>query len=308
MRYEPSPALPSRRALLAAAASLLMAGRARSAKPKHEQPEGLRVEDWMFDAKRPFTHRALVLRPSHLAEGERVPTLVLLHGLGEAKQGAEAGVYAWLDRYGLGSSYDRLRRPPIAQVTRRGDLTEARAKELSESLEREPFKGLVIVCPYTPNVWSYASTAATLDALSDFATGALLDRVAQQIPEALLTPAQTGIDGCSLGGFVALELFARKPERYGAVGVVQPAISSRNIPRYVDAIGGRAAGAPSVHVESSLGDPYLGVSRELAASLVKKNISCDLIVPPGPHDQPFLREIGTLELLLWHDRALRKAP
>jgi len=34
-------------------------------------------------------------------------------------------------------------------------------------------------------------------------------------------------------------------------------------------------------------------------------VARDLLVLPGWHDQPWLREAGTLEMLLWHDRALR---
>ena len=32
-------------------------------------------------------------------------------------------------------------------------------------------------------------------------------------------------------------------------------------------------------------------------------IANDLQILPGPHDQPWLRESGALEMLLWHDRS-----
>ena len=62
--------------------------------------------------------------------------------------------------------------------------------------------------------------------------------------------------------------------------------------------------ARPVHVESSRGDPFLGASRRLADELSKRGVPCDLSVSPGPHDQPFLRDVGSLEMLLWHDRRL----
>lgn len=268
-------------------------------------PEELALFDWTFDEAHPFVHRAMVLAPKHLAEGEKAPVLVLFHGLGEAKQGHAAGTFAWLDRYGLGSSYARLRKPPVASVEQRHDLESDRATAINAELAARPFAGLVLVCPFTPNVWSFRSSDDALDALTSFVTGALLERVTREIP--LANTARVGVDGCSLGGFVALETFARRPDRFATVGVVQPAIAGRAIARYADAIAAVAGKAPlGVHVESSKGDPYLPVSEKLAAALAARSVAHDFLAPKGPHDQPFLRDVGTLEMLLWHDRALRR--
>lgn len=295
----------SRRSWLGAAASAMLATPAPArAAPTRQAPPGLALHDLRFPDRPPFVRRAAVLAPTHLPPGTKAPTLVLLHGFGEAKAGHEVGTFAWLDRYGLGTSYARLRSPPVASVFKRRDLTEPRAAEINRRLETRPFRGMVLVCPFTPNVWSFKSTAGALDALSSFVTGELLDRVSAEISVADTSPARTAIDGCSLGGFVSIELFVRAPARYAALGVIQPAVGGRQVAAYADAVAARPDGPPPVHVESSVGDPYLAVSRELAAALVKRGVSCDLIVPPGPHDQPFLRDVGTLEMLLWHDSVL----
>ena len=85
--------------------------------------------------------------------------------------------------------------------------------------------------------------------------------------------------------------------------MVQPAINQAQIASYVDVIKGRA-GLP-VHVETSTLDPYLAVSQSLHAALLKEGVASEYLAPPGSHDQRFLRDVGTLEMLLWHDRALR---
>ena len=103
---------------------------------------------------------------------------------------------------------------------------------------------------------------------------------------------------------MSLEVFQRKAAAFSSFGVVQPAIGHRQIPGYVAMLGERK-GLP-VHVESSLADPYLMVSRDLHGALGKAGVASDFIAPPGPHDQPFLRDVGSLEMLLWHDRALRR--
>jgi predicted esterase len=267
-----------------------------------ELPEGLRLLDWSWPSAGGLARRAVVLAPTHLAPGSRVATLVLLHGLGEARQGPKAGAYAWLERYGLADAYARLRKPPVASVLPRHDLTPERAAEINAALASLPFRGLVLACPAIPDVWAASNLAATLDAIADFCAGPLLERVAREVPEARGGEGSVGLDGCSLGGFVALEVAARRPDPWATVGVVQPAVGAAQAARYAAARAARPA--RPVHVESSRGDPYLGASRRLADELSKRGVPCDLSVSPGPHDQPFLREVGSLEMLLWHDRRL----
>jgi iron(III)-salmochelin esterase len=292
-----------RRALLALGGAFGGAGEARAAGQGEGPalPEGLRLLDWSWPSAGGLARRAVVLVPTHLAPGARVATLVLLHGLGEARQGAKAGAYAWVERYGLADAYARLRRPPVASVSRRRDLTPERAAEINAAIAATPFRGLVLVCPAIPDVWASGDVAATLAAIADFCAGPLLERVTREVPEAKTGEGSVGIDGCSLGGYVALEV-AGRPGPWATVGVVQPAIGAGQAARYALSLAARA-GRP-VHVETSRGDPYLGASRRLADELSKRGVPCDLSVLPGPHDQPFLREVGSLEMLLWHDRRL----
>jgi pimeloyl-ACP methyl ester carboxylesterase len=269
--------------------------------PLATRPSDLEVIDWTFSKTTPFIHRASVLIPTHLRAGEKVRTLVLLHGLGEAIEGPTAGVFAWIDRYGAGTSYARLRKPPIASVEKGGYMTSARAEEITTELAKKPFPGLVIVCPYLANVWAIKVVPA-LDALAKFITGDLLAKVESDIDCADTSAAATAIDGCSLGGFAALEVFRREPARFGALGMIQPAITNDNAPVYASMIAeAHTAGTlKATHIESSSGDPYLEPSKILAAQLKTKGVPATLRVPPGPHDQSFLRDAGTLESLHWH--------
>jgi enterochelin esterase-like enzyme len=290
--------LGRRRALATLAGTFFGPGLARATEP----PPGLRLFDWTWPSLGGLVRRAVVLAPTHVGPGERVGTLVAVHGLGEARQGARAGAYAWLERYGLGEAYARLRRPPVGSVQLRHDLTAERAAAINAELSGRPFAGLVLACPAIPDVWATGNVPATLDALAEFFAGPLLERVRREVPEARRGEGSAGLDGCSLGGFVALEVARRRPDAWGAVGVVQPAIGAAQAARYAEALAARP-GRP-VHVASSRGDPYLGASRRLADELSKRGVVCDLSVSPGPHDQPFLRDAGALEMLLWHDRRL----
>jgi hypothetical protein len=45
--------------------------------------------------------------------------------------------------------------------------------------------------------------------------------------------------------------------------------------------------------------------QRLATRLAERGVSVTLTLAEGPHDQRFLREVGTLEMLLFQARALR---
>jgi enterochelin esterase-like enzyme len=163
----------------------------------------------------------------------------------------------------------------------------------------------VYVCPYTPNVGRLPDTSAALDRMAAWVVEVLLPEVRAKTP-CDPSAARTGIDGCSLGGFVGLELFLRRPHAFGAWGGVQAALrassAGRSAERIAEAL--RAAGPRRLHVETSLSDPFHDANVALSHELERRNVAHELRVLPGPHDQPWLRDAGTLEMLLWHDRAL----
>jgi enterochelin esterase-like enzyme len=117
------------------------------------------------------------------------------------------------------------------------------------------------------------------------------------------------IDGCSLGGFVAIEVFLRKPETFGALGAVQAAIGKHRAVPYAERLQNviKQHGPRAIHLQTSSADPFREANEALAGELTKRLVAHETIVLPGAHDQPWLREVGTLEMLRWHDRQFRRA-
>jgi enterochelin esterase-like enzyme len=176
---------------------------------------------------------------------------------------------------------------------------------MNDELEKRPYDGkAVLVCPFTPNVWRLPEPRKALDRYADWIATILLPAVRSQT-HADDSPDATAIDGCSLGGFIGIEVFLRRPELFSAWGGVQSAIREAASSSYANRIAAafEKAGPRRLHVETSRGDPFRAANVALSRELEKRKIAHDLVVLPGPHDQPFLREIGTLEMLLWHDRA-----
>jgi iron(III)-salmochelin esterase len=250
-----------------------------------------------------LARRALVLVPRARRPGVRYPLLVLLHGLGETGN-EELGIRAWSERYGLLAAYHRLRNPPLARTLRHARyLTDTHLAELNAALLRQPFRDIVIACPVTPNPYRARSRARLLDRYADWIATTLLPGVRSRVPAAMQC-AHTALDGCSLGGYVGLEVFLRKPELFGALGGVQAAIGVAAARRYAARLAEtiRRVGPRALHVETSTADPYRKANEALSERLDALGVPNTLSVLPGPHDQPFLREAGTLEMLLWHER------
>lgn len=294
--------IPRRLFLSGLAAAALAPRRASAEAAPAWAPKDLDLRDIQVPGDRALGRRFALLVPRHLAAGEKVPLLVLLHGLGETGD-ERMGAMAWVERYGLGTAYDRLRRPPLARTSRRADWTDARLAEVNSALAARPFRGFAIACPYTPNVYKAPSPGAALDGYARWIADVVVPR-ARAVAPVEEGAARTALDGCSLGGYVGLEVFLRRPEVFGAWGGVQAAFGAHRVPGFADRMARAlaAAGPRPLHLLSSAGDPFRDSNAALAAALAKKGVPCAHRVIPGPHDQPWLREAGTIEMLLWHDR------
>lgn len=250
------------------------------------------------------SRKALVLTPRAAPRKGGWPVLVLLHGLGETAS-ESLGLHAWSDRYGLIDADARLRRGSVAPEAPNRYLSEARASAIDHELRQRPYAGAVLVCPVTPNVYKGGATYAALDEYATWIADILLPAV-RDAAGVRRDPAATAIDGCSLGGYVAIEVFLRKPEAFGAVGSVQAAIGERMAFVYAERLHALLGhvGPRQIHIESSVWDPSRKAHEVMSARLDKLGVPHELAVLPGGHDQTFLREIGALEMLLWHDRRI----
>ncbi len=80
--------------------------------PKETIADGaLALHDWALPGDPKLARRAVVLVPTHLKKGERVPLLLALHGLAETVD-ETLGAYAWVKKYGIGEGYAHARERP----------------------------------------------------------------------------------------------------------------------------------------------------------------------------------------------------
>jgi enterochelin esterase-like enzyme len=243
--------------------------------------------------------RFVLVTPRYQNPDEPIPLVVFLHGLGETTN-ERLGASAWIERYGLLSAWQRLKRAPIERTSTRGDWTDARLGEVNAELARRPFRGFAMACPFMPN----PKGPADLDAYARWLERSLIPFCRQSAPIAS-EPARTFLCGVSLGGYVSLEMLLRLPHVFGAWAGVQTAIGSWAAPSYADRLS-QAPAKPMLLLTSTL-DTWRASTEALSAALEKKKIPHSLRVVPGPHDQAWLREAGSIETLHWLDRVQARA-
>ncbi len=251
--------------------------------------------------------RVRVLVPTESA-GVRARTraLVLLHGLGETR-GAALALKAWPDLYGAISADARLRQTPVQQVSPRPKYWSAHElAQMNEGLAAHPYHGAVLICPRTPNPGEVRDRARLFDDYATWLCSVVLPAVERHVPGCT---RRVGLDGCSLGGYVATEVCLRRPDAFSSFGSVQGALGDHRISGYVERFRelNHSRRCFPLRFATSTQDPFLGVNRAMSRRLSEAGVPHELDVTTGPHDQPWLREIGTLRTLRWHDLQLGRA-
>jgi pimeloyl-ACP methyl ester carboxylesterase len=297
-----------RRALLTGTFASVAGFAARAAWAKPLESAELELSELKLGGDAAFG-RALLAVPR--ARSDESELLVLLHGLGETvEQGM--GARAFAERYGLLNAVSRLLHPPVAPLDATRDYFGAgRTSEINAGLSRRPYRCPILVCPFTPNTYK-AGGEQTLARFASFVPDVLKPEVEKRTGQAFPT-ARCMLAGVSLGGYLAIELFLKRPEIYCGVGSVQGAFGPQQAARYAMRVAEATerVGQRRVEVLTSSLDPYRRPNELFHQHLQKRRQSSRLRVSPGPHDQRWLNESGVIELLLAADdvfAAQRGAP
>jgi enterochelin esterase-like enzyme len=262
-----------------------------------------RVLEWDLGDQPWGKARAVVVVPAWGAPGARWPVLVALHGRGEAVKSPAEGAMGWPRDYAMLRAIDRLRAPPLRETDYEGFVEKAHLDETNAALAARPLGGVIVACPWLPDV--HPAATSDIAAYTHFVLDVLLPRVRSDTP-ALASAEATGIDGVSLGGVVALRIGLTSPDAFGAVGGIQPAVAEGQESEWTAIAQAARARRPALKLrlltshDDYFHDSIVALSRAWTAA----GVSHDFADVPGPHDYVFNRGPGSIELLLWHDRAL----
>jgi enterochelin esterase-like enzyme len=266
----------------------------------------VRLLEWDFGQQPWGQARAVVAIPAWGDASTRYPVLVALHGRGEALKAPPEGAMGWPRDYAMIRAMDRLRSPPLREADYQGFVDRSRMATTNASLSLRPFGGVIVACPWLPDF--HPAMTVDISTYSRFVTEMLMPRVWRETP-AIANPEATGIDGVSLGGVIALRIGLARPESFGAVGGIQPALlEGQNIEWTAMAQAARAR-HPTLKLRllTSREDYFRAAIVSLSQAWNAAGIGHDFVDVPGPHDYVFNRGPGSIELLLWHDRVLARS-
>lgn len=236
------------------------------------------------------------------------PLLIALHGLGETRT-LDAGARGWKEDYLLGLAHARLRKPPLKSVAYQGLVSAERLAEVNAGLKASPYQGLTVVCPFTPNLmhgWTGEAGAYARFLFDELvpAVGELLGRDFSAMP--------MGIDGVSLGGRVAWLVGLSHPKRFATVSALQPAFRASELASVVQlareavsVASSSLSGSPRLRLVTSERDHFRPTVEAIAQKLRAAEVGHEMLLTQGPHDYVWNQGPGGVEMLLWHDRALR---
>ena len=303
--------LVGRRALvLGTAAAAIACSRSEASggppPPTSTASPNARVLEWDLGSQPWGQARAVVVVPTWGTPETRFPVVVALHGRGEAQKAPADGAMGWPRDYAMVRAVDRLRTPPLHDNAYEGFVDRARMADQNASLAARPFGGVIVACPWLPDVRPAATGDIT--ALGRYLLDALLPRVRRDTP-ALASPEATGIDGVSLGGILALRIGLTCPESFGAVGGIQAALGEGQNTEWTALAQAARARRPGMKLRllTSHDDYFHDVNTGLSQAWRAAGVAHDFADVPGPHDYIFNRGPGSIELLLFQDRALARA-
>ncbi|WP_394823766.1 alpha/beta hydrolase [Pendulispora albinea] len=265
---------------------------------------GVTLLEWVMPSP---IERAVILVPRGPTPEQRFPVVIALHGRGEAMKGPALGAMGWPRDYALERAFARMASPPLVEQDFEGLVENAHLAEMNRALAARRFGGLIVACPYVPDI--DLSSAEAMNDYGKVLATELLPRVRKETP-ALASAEATGIDGVSLGGIVALRVGLGRPEAFGAVGALQPAIrdsaaGAAELTELAKSARGRRP-AMKLRLTTSERDSFRRAVNRTHEAWRASGIAHDFAVLPGPHDYVFNRGPGALELLFWHDQVLAR--
>jgi enterochelin esterase-like enzyme len=248
----------------------------------------------------------VVAIPTNATKESPLPVLVTFHGRGESMKGPARGARGWIDDYGLKKATKRLASPPLTAADLGDSVAPERLVKLNDALRAEPYRGLIVVCPFLPDIFHGDQAIADGTRYATFIVDEVLPRVYRETP-AVGTPETTLVDGVSLGGRAALLVGLLRPKAFRVVAALQPALDNVEARPFAGLAERAKAENPALVVRllSSSEDYFLEPTVELSRELKSRNVNHTLDIVVGTHSYEFNRGPGVYEMLIFHDRAVR---
>lgn len=232
------------------------------------------------------------------------PLVIAFGGAGECARPPSDGSLAWMHYYKTDEAVDALSDNTLEEDDFRGLVMPAHLREFNERLEKNPYEGIILVCPSSPPLSHVGGVefpwyeAYIMDDLIPALKKRY--RVAQD---------RLGVDGVSMGGTRSLYFGFKYPDVFSSIGAVQGAVGG-HIDEYKDLIDRNREKLKNRSLQLVTSDrDYLAPSvRKMHRLLLAEKIPHLYYMLTGPHDYIFNQGPGSVALLVFHNEALNGKP
>jgi len=231
---------------------------------------------------------------------KKYPLIIVFGGAGECAKPPRSGALAWMHYYKTDEAVYTLQNNHLQAEDFRGLVKPSELDAFNTRLEKQPYAGVILACPYSPllSVMARLETPEYESYIMDELILALKNRYR-------VADGSVGVDGVSMGGARSMYYGFKYPEVFSSIGSVQGAFGPymetyrELVRRNGDILKKRA-----IQLVTSDKDPMAPSVEKMHQLLEFHGIKHRYLTLTGPHDYIFNQGPGVLALLVFHNQAL----
>jgi enterochelin esterase-like enzyme len=234
-------------------------------------------------------------------KARKYPLVIAFGGAGECARSPKDGALAWLHYYKTDEAVRALANNRLTPEDFRRLITPPHLNAFNRRLKDRPYRGVILACPSSPLL--SPQVGLEYPEYEEYIMNELVPALKSRYRVA---DARVGIDGVSMGGARAMYYGFKYPEVFSSIGSVQGAfgpyfdVYRHFVERHRETLMKR-----SIQLVTSDRDPMAPSVERMHKLLVDNSIPHLYLKLTGPHDYIFNQGPGALELLVFHDHALR---
>ena len=231
----------------------------------------------------------------------KYPLVIAFGGAGECARSPRDGALAWLYYYKTDEAIRALANNRLTPDDFRRLITPPHLNDFNRRLKDRPYRGIILACPSSPLL--SPQVGLEYPEYEEYIMDELIPALKSRYRVA---DDRVGIDGVSMGGARAMYYGFKYPEVFSSIGSVQGAfgpyfdVYRHFVERHSETLKKR-----SIQLVTSDHDPMAPSVERMHQLLVGNSIPHLYLKLTGPHDYIFNQGPGALELLVFHDHALR---
>jgi hypothetical protein len=231
----------------------------------------------------------------------KYPLVIAFGGAGECARTPRDGALAWLCYYKTDDAIRALKNNRVTPDDFRGLVTPSHLNDFNKRLRARPYGGIILACPSSPPL----SPLVGLE-YPDYEEYIVNELVPALKKRYRVADGRVGVDGVSMGGARSMYYGFKYPEVFASIGSIQGAFGPYfDIYRHFVGRHSEILKHRSIQLVTSDHDPMAPSVERMHHLLVEHSIRHRYLKLTGPHDYIFNQGPGALELLVFHDRALR---